>query len=110
MATAERCTIDEVKLGLERLIADAESGRSAEILRGGRVVARIVPGLGRVGRGRGTAEVHGDLLAPSARSGNRRASEGALERFMIGTALVHDLPLMTVGRRIRGWGGVRTIG
>lgn len=64
MATAERCTIDEVKVSLDRLIADAEAGQTVEILRGGRVVARIVPGMGRVGRGRGTAEVHGDLLAP----------------------------------------------
>lgn len=64
MATARRYTIDEAKASLERLVADAEAGRTVEILRGGLVVARIVPGHGRVGAGRGTAEVHGDLLAP----------------------------------------------
>ena len=64
MVTARRYTVEEARHALGRIVADAEAGAVVELVRGGTVVARIVPGGGRVGRGRGTGQVHGDLVAP----------------------------------------------
>lgn len=50
-----------------------------------------------------------DVAIRSERLGDYPAPDPG-DRFIIGTALVHDLPLVTVDRRIRGWGGVRTLG
>jgi antitoxin (DNA-binding transcriptional repressor) of toxin-antitoxin stability system len=50
---------------LDAVVADAEAGTVVELVRRGVTVARVVPVQRWFGMGRGSIEVHGDIVAPT---------------------------------------------